>query len=99
MVRFFSLLAILQFVDGCFSFYFLSIHATTEDNPVFSWLWELNPFVFLGTKLLISFVIVYIGIVLNEKKISNLLVSCLLWSGIATFSFIIVVQTYILTLL
>lgn len=98
-MRLFVLLASLHMIDGIFAFYFLQTGATYEDNPILNWLWHVNPLLYLGFKLLLSLVIVYVGLVLKEKKIQSIYINTFVSVASIVFLFIIGVQVYILTLI
>ncbi|WP_396126171.1 DUF5658 family protein [Anaerobacillus sp. CMMVII] len=53
-MAYFFILAILNLLDGLFTFWGLSNSWITEVNPFMNWMWIKSPLLFLGFKMFLS---------------------------------------------
>lgn len=64
--RLFIILAILNAFDGLATAYGLHLDLVEEQNPVALYLWEKHPIVFIGSKLLLSMILLYFPFFTNQ---------------------------------
>lgn len=68
MKKYFYLLAILNLVDGTCTYWGLIQHAITESNPFMDMIFQIHPLLFLGTKIVLSLLLAFVGLKFNTTS-------------------------------
>lgn len=69
MARYFIIISLLNLLDGVFTYYGLHNSLIEEENPLMNHLWNIHPFVFLGVKIGLSFLILFIAAFIDKKQL------------------------------
>jgi hypothetical protein len=68
MRTYFIVIASLNAIDALATAWGIKLNVITEANPIMNDLWEVNPLLFIGGKLLLSFFLLFIMVYLKVNR-------------------------------